>query len=160
MWNWHQGKVALEYLFFTGQVAAARRVNFERLYDTVGAHKLRGPNDLVFDKSGGFWFTDYGKDMERTRDRSGLYYARPDGSKVVEVYYGSATGVPLARLIQEKLLAVTVNPARQTARSLKHVFKLAAAFSSWDETISVHARRPSSARSSSTWLVLRTANTV
>ncbi len=35
MWNWHQGKVALEYLFFTGQVAAARRVNFERLYDTV-----------------------------------------------------------------------------------------------------------------------------
>jgi uncharacterized protein YcaQ len=34
MWNWHEGKVALEYLFFTGQVAAARRVNFERLYDT------------------------------------------------------------------------------------------------------------------------------
>jgi hypothetical protein len=35
MWNWHQGKVALEHLFFTGQVAAARRVNFERLYDTA-----------------------------------------------------------------------------------------------------------------------------
>ena len=35
MWNWHEGKVALEYLFFTGQVAAARRVNFERLYDTI-----------------------------------------------------------------------------------------------------------------------------
>jgi uncharacterized protein YcaQ len=35
MWNWHEGKVALEYLFFTGQVAAARRINFERLYDTV-----------------------------------------------------------------------------------------------------------------------------
>ena len=33
MWNWHEGKVALEYLFFTGQVAATRRVNFERLYD-------------------------------------------------------------------------------------------------------------------------------
>jgi uncharacterized protein YcaQ len=33
MWNWHEGKVALEHLFFTGQVAAARRVNFERLYD-------------------------------------------------------------------------------------------------------------------------------
>ena len=33
MWNWHEGKVALEYLFFTGRVAAARRVNFERLYD-------------------------------------------------------------------------------------------------------------------------------
>jgi hypothetical protein len=35
MWNWHQGKVALEHLFFTGQVAAARRVNFERRYDTA-----------------------------------------------------------------------------------------------------------------------------
>ena len=35
MWNWHEGKVALEYLFFTGQVAAARRVNFERLYDVA-----------------------------------------------------------------------------------------------------------------------------
>jgi uncharacterized protein YcaQ len=35
MWNWHEGKVALEYLFFTGQVGAARRVNFERLYDRI-----------------------------------------------------------------------------------------------------------------------------
>src|SRR6202011_207091 len=35
MWNWHEGKVALEHLFFTGQVAVAGRVNFERWYDTV-----------------------------------------------------------------------------------------------------------------------------
>jgi uncharacterized protein YcaQ len=35
MWNWHEGKVALEHLFFTGQIAAAQRVNFERLYDTI-----------------------------------------------------------------------------------------------------------------------------
>jgi hypothetical protein len=35
MWNWHEDKVALEHLFFTGRVAAARRVNFERLYDIV-----------------------------------------------------------------------------------------------------------------------------
>jgi hypothetical protein len=35
MWNWHDGKVALEYLFFTGRISAARRVNFERLYDTI-----------------------------------------------------------------------------------------------------------------------------
>jgi uncharacterized protein YcaQ len=35
MWNWHEGKVALEHLFFTGRVAAAGRVNFERRYDTI-----------------------------------------------------------------------------------------------------------------------------
>lgn len=33
MWNWSEEKTALEYLFFSGQVCAARRVNFERLYD-------------------------------------------------------------------------------------------------------------------------------
>jgi uncharacterized protein YcaQ len=33
MWNWHDGKVALEYLFYAGRVAIAGRVNFERLYD-------------------------------------------------------------------------------------------------------------------------------
>jgi uncharacterized protein YcaQ len=33
MWNWHDGKIALEYLFFAGEVLAARRINFERLYD-------------------------------------------------------------------------------------------------------------------------------
>lgn len=53
MWNWHDGKVALEYLFFTGQVAAARRVNFERLYDltervlpdAVQGHPIPAPDD-------------------------------------------------------------------------------------------------------------------
>ena len=35
MWNWHEGKVALEYLFFAGQVMASKRINFERFYDTT-----------------------------------------------------------------------------------------------------------------------------
>lgn len=33
MWNWHVGKVALEWLFLTGEVSTAARPHFERLYD-------------------------------------------------------------------------------------------------------------------------------
>ncbi len=35
MWQWHDGKIALEYLFYSGRVGAARRVNFERHYDVI-----------------------------------------------------------------------------------------------------------------------------
>jgi gluconolactonase len=70
----------------------------ETLYTRCGAHPLRGPNDLVFDSTGGFWFTDHGKNRERDRDRGGLYYARPDGSSVREVVYplDSPNGVGLS----------------------------------------------------------------
>ena len=33
MWNWHDGKTALEHLFWTGRITTAKRVNFERFYD-------------------------------------------------------------------------------------------------------------------------------
>lgn len=32
-YNWSEGKIALDYLFFAGRVCTAHRVNFERLYD-------------------------------------------------------------------------------------------------------------------------------
>jgi gluconolactonase len=60
-----------------------------RLYERCGDHPLRGPNDLVFDRAGGLWFTDFGKEMARQRDKSGIYYATLDGKKIVEVYFGS-----------------------------------------------------------------------
>jgi gluconolactonase len=61
---------------------------FERVYDSVGEHKLSGPNDLVFDKSGAFWFTDLGKAWARKKDKGALYYAKPDGSLIKEAGYG------------------------------------------------------------------------
>jgi uncharacterized protein YcaQ len=33
MWNWRDGKIALEWLFYCGRVSVATRRNFERLYD-------------------------------------------------------------------------------------------------------------------------------
>jgi gluconolactonase len=48
---------------------------------------LRGPDDLVFDTTGGFWFTDWGKTRPRDRDITGVYYAKADGSSVGEVLF-------------------------------------------------------------------------
>jgi gluconolactonase len=59
----------------------------ERLYTHAGEHQLRGPNDIAFDRTGGFWFTDLGKESDRGRDKSGVYYAHPDGSEIREVIY-------------------------------------------------------------------------
>ena len=55
------------------------------LYDHCGPHPLLGPNDIVFDTDGGFYFTDLGKARARDRDWGGVYYARVDGSKITEV---------------------------------------------------------------------------
>ena len=71
---------------------------FETIYTECGGHVLRGPNDLVFDATGGFWFTDHGKNRERDRDRGGIYYARPDGSEIREMVYplDSPNGIGLS----------------------------------------------------------------
>lgn len=52
---------------------------------------LRGPNDIVFDEHGGFWFTDHGKvDYEkRVHDVVGIFYAKADGSFIEEVIFPS-----------------------------------------------------------------------
>ena len=59
----------------------------EVLYAECNGHRLRGPNDLVFDAAGGFWFTDFGKVQERVRDRTAIYYAKADGSFIKEVIF-------------------------------------------------------------------------
>jgi gluconolactonase len=59
----------------------------ETLYDTCDGRRLRGPNDLVFDRAGGFWFTDLGKTRERDADRGAVYYAKADGSSIREAIF-------------------------------------------------------------------------
>lgn len=59
----------------------------EVVYADVDGVPLKGPNDLMFDSTGGFWFTDHGKMRARTRDRGGLYYGKADGSSVREISF-------------------------------------------------------------------------
>ncbi|MEM9360695.1 MAG: SMP-30/gluconolactonase/LRE family protein [Pseudomonadota bacterium] len=57
----------------------------EVLYQDCNGQPLLGPNDLVFDAHGGFWFTDHGKTRLSSRDRGGVYYAKADGSSIARV---------------------------------------------------------------------------
>jgi gluconolactonase len=58
------------------------------LYRECDGQKFCGPNDIVFDTEGGFWFTDFGKTRPRDADRGGVYYAKADGSSVVQAARG------------------------------------------------------------------------
>jgi gluconolactonase len=55
------------------------------LYTECNGQPLRGPNDLVFDRQGGFWFSDLGKSTREHKEYGALYYALPDGSKITRV---------------------------------------------------------------------------
>ncbi len=55
------------------------------LYDRCGDFRLNGPNDIVFDTQGGFYFSDLGKSRDRDRDHGAVYYATADGTRIVEV---------------------------------------------------------------------------
>lgn len=75
-----------------------------RLYDECDGRRLSGPNDIVFPpvdspSSGGFWFTDIGKNRPRDRDHGGVYWATTDRSRIVEAAYpvpGGANGIGLS----------------------------------------------------------------
>jgi gluconolactonase len=69
------------------------------LYEEVCGRALVGPNDLVFDAEGGFYFTDFAgpvADSDAVR-LGGLYYALPDGSAITELVHESELHVPLTQ---------------------------------------------------------------
>jgi len=76
-----------DYKFGSVQRIDAKTGEATLLYNECNGHKLSAPNDLVFDTAGGFYFTDLGKRYARHRDHGGLYYALPDGSKIVELAF-------------------------------------------------------------------------
>ena len=76
-----------DYVRGSIQVVDPLTGKLETLYDSCDGRPLRGPNDLVFDRAGGFWFTDLGKTRERDMDRGAVYYARADGSMITEAIF-------------------------------------------------------------------------
>ena len=92
----------------------------ETLYAACGDHPLKGPNDIVFDRTGGFWFTDHGKARRRDRDVTGVYYAKADGSLIVEAVFpmDGPNGIGLSPDETEVYVAET-GPGRLWAYPLK-----------------------------------------
>jgi gluconolactonase len=70
----------------------------ETVYDACDGRPLIGPNDLVFDGAGGFWFTDHGCTTDDGRRFGALLYARADGSHISRQREGllSPNGVGLS----------------------------------------------------------------
>jgi gluconolactonase len=77
------------------------------LYSHCGDVRLCGPNDIVFDKRGGFWFTDQGKFYDRVMDRGAVYYARRDGSLIKQAIYPLFTPNGIGLSPDEKTLYVS-----------------------------------------------------
>lgn len=57
------------------------------LYTGADEIRLKGPNDIVFDRHGGMWFTDLGKARAREIDRGAVFYAKADGSFIRQAIF-------------------------------------------------------------------------
>ena len=70
----------------------------ETLFTHVDGRKLSAPNDIVFDRHGGYYFTDLGKRYATSRDHGGLYYVAPGATAVKTLAYPilSSNGVSLS----------------------------------------------------------------
>ncbi len=92
------------------QVVDPESGKFETLYDACDGRRLRGPNDLVFDNAGGFWFTDLGKRRERDTDLGAVYYAKADGSSINEAIFPLERPNGIGLSPDEKTLYVVETP--------------------------------------------------
>lgn len=89
-WHYRDGTIApgLQGRAYVGgsiQVVNLEDGSFDTLYRDTDNGQLNGPNDIVFDDAGGFWFTDLGKTRDRDMDRGYICYAKADGSECREV---------------------------------------------------------------------------
>jgi gluconolactonase len=86
----HQGGYIQRFDLGSGDLAV--------IYESCDGKLLIGPNDLVFDRHGGFWFTDHGCSIEGGKKYGALYYAKADGSHIAQARHSlfSPNGVGLS----------------------------------------------------------------
>jgi gluconolactonase len=88
--QWHEGAdgslaphgTALDYETGSIQRVDLKTGAVKTLYEECAGVRLRGPNDIVFDRTGGFWFSDLGKGNGDVMHMGHVLYARPDGSAI------------------------------------------------------------------------------
>ncbi len=88
-WGWAEGDLHLpgappaQYHGGSIQRVDLKTGKFTTLYDSCDGKPLNSPNDLVFDRTGGFWFTCLGQSDGEVRRLGAVYYARIDGSSII-----------------------------------------------------------------------------
>jgi gluconolactonase len=98
---------------FTTGVPSIQRVDLdsrevETIYTHCDGRPLVGPNDLVFDPNGGFWFSDFGAGV--------VHYAKADGSHIGVAWSGLVTPNGLGISPDGKTLYCALTRTRQVLR--------------------------------------------
>jgi gluconolactonase len=116
--GWHKSRGILmpgapephEYIGGSLQRVDPQTGRVETLFDKCGEYGLRGPNDLVFDREGGLWFSDLGKRRARDMDVGGAYYVKPGAKEITEQVHGvlPANGIGLSP--DEKTMYIAETP--------------------------------------------------
>jgi gluconolactonase len=83
------------------------------LYTEVSGAILRGPNDLVFDESGGMYFSDLGKMTSDKLDFGAVCWARADGSEIRQLVSRLLTPNGIALSPDGRTLYVALTEKRQ-----------------------------------------------
>ena len=85
---WVPGPItAVDYFGGKIQRVDIKTGKVELVYERCGDNALNGPNDIVFDRHGGFYFTDPGKRRGRVADAGAVFYCKPNDGGIVELIY-------------------------------------------------------------------------
>ena len=117
--------LAPDYVGGSIQAVEIETGKVETIYTECNGEPLKGPNDIVFDTSGGFYFTDLGKRRGRSLDRGSVFYALADGSSIEEIVYPIETPNGIGLSPDEATLYVAETfGARLWAFDIEHPGKL------------------------------------